>query len=224
MSIADEIHAVTSVLPSSTRLIAVSKYHPVEAIREAYEAGQRLFGENRVQELCDKKPQLPSDIEWHLIGHLQTNKVKQVVPFVTLIHSVDSLKLLAEIHKEGEKIRRVVPCLLQIHIAREESKFGLTPEECRILLASGTWRDLHFVQIRGLMCMATLTDNEAVIRSEFEAVKQLFDECKAHYFSDNPLFSELSMGMSDDFHLAIEAGSTLVRVGSRIFGARVYAP
>ena len=220
MSITSEIQQLNRELPGTTKLVAVSKFHPVESIQEAYDAGQRIFGESRVQELCQKIPQLPSDIEWHLIGHLQTNKIKQVVPYVSLIHSVDSVKLLMEINREGELIRRVVPCLLQIHVAQEDTKFGFTPEGCKTLMASGFIQDLKYVRIRGLMCMASLTDDATRIRSEFNTVKHLYDELKSTYSSALPMFNELSMGMSDDYKQAIEFGSTLVRIGSRIFGQR----
>jgi PLP dependent protein len=219
-SIADEIGQLNMELPTSTRLVAVSKFHPAEQIMAAYEAGQRIFGESRVQELCEKASTLPNDIEWHLIGHLQTNKVRLVVPFVSLIHSVDSLKLLLEINKEGEKIRRSVPCLLQIHIANEDTKFGFSPQECKQMLHSGIWRDLKYVQIRGLMGMATLTDNKAVILSEFRLLQHLFNGIRSKYGADLNRFNELSMGMSADYPLAVECGSTLVRIGSRIFGDR----
>lgn len=218
MSITSEIQHLHQELPVTTRLVAVSKFHPVEAIEEAYAAGQRIFGESRVQELCEKRPVLPQNIEWHFIGHLQTNKIKQIVPFVSLIHGVDSAKLLKEIDKEGEKIGRVVPCLLQLFVAQEETKFGLSPDECRALV-----RNLeHFpnVQICGLMGMASLTDNQAQIRAEFEQLKALFDELKTTI--NNSAFKELSMGMSEDYPLAVECGSTMVRIGSRIFGFRQY--
>lgn len=219
-SIAEEIGLLKTELPTNTKLVAVSKFHPIEKIEAAYAAGQRIFGESRVQELCQKAQALPNDIEWHFIGHLQTNKVRQVVPFVSLIHSVDSIKLLLEINKEGEKIRRSVPCLLQIHIASEDSKFGFTPPECKQMLHSGIWRDLKFVQIRGLMGMSTLTDNKSIILSEFRLLKQLFDDIKTNFGKDLNRFNELSMGMSSDYGLAIECGSTFVRIGSRIFGDR----
>jgi PLP dependent protein len=222
VNIASEIKKLNAELPATTKLIAVSKFHPAETVQEAYNAGQRLFGESRVQELCDKVPLLPKDIEWHFIGHLQSNKIRQIVPFISLIHSVDSLKLLVEINKEGERSRRTIPCLLQIHVAQEEAKFGFTPQECHSLLASGVWRDLKYVRIHGLMCMATLTDNSTLIKSEFRLVQRFFHEIQKEYFADTPTFSELSMGMSDDYRLAVESGSTLVRIGTRIFGERQY--
>jgi PLP dependent protein len=218
MSITSEIQRLHLELPSTTKLVAVSKFHPAEAIKEAYAAGQRIFGESRVQELCEKRPLLPPDIEWHFIGHLQTNKIKQIVPFVSLIHGVDSAKLLKEINKEGEKIGRAVPCLLQIFVAQEETKFGLSPNECRALVSEV--KNYPFVQLCGLMGMASLTDDPKQIRAEFGQLKSLFDELKAEM--NLPAFKELSMGMSEDYPLAVECGSTMVRIGSRIFGIRQY--
>jgi len=218
MTITNQIQHLHQELPATTKLVAVSKFHPTEAIMEAYAAGQQIFGESRVQELCEKRPLLPMDIEWHFIGHLQTNKIKQIVPFVSLIHGVDSAKLLIEINKEGEKIGRVVPCLLQIFVAQEETKFGLSPSECRALVLE--LERLPYVQICGLMGMATLTDNQVQIRAEFSQLKNLFDELKTSL--NTSAFKELSMGMSDDYQLAVECGSTMVRIGSRIFGQRNY--
>ena len=218
MSITSEIQRLHSELPSTTKLVAVSKFHPAEAIEEAYAAGQRIFGESRVQELCEKRPLLPLDIEWHFIGHLQTNKIKQIVPFVSLIHGVDSVKLLLEINKEGIKIGRVVPCLLQVFVAQEETKFGLSPSECKDLVKE--MDNFPFVQLCGLMGMASLTDNQSQIRAEFGQLKALFDELKTEI--NTTTFKELSMGMSEDYPLAIECGSTLVRIGSKIFGFRQY--
>ncbi len=218
MSITSEIQRLNLELPAATKLVAVSKFHPTEAILEAYAAGQRIFGESRVQELCEKKPLLPQDIEWHFIGHLQTNKIKQIVPFVTLIHGVDSAKLLKEINKEGEKLGRVVPILLQIFVAQEETKFGLSLDECRNLASE--LNHFPWVQVCGLMGMASLTENQAQIRAEFGQLKALFDELKVGW--NLPDFKELSMGMSEDYQLAVECGSTMVRIGSRIFGVRQY--
>jgi pyridoxal phosphate enzyme (YggS family) len=218
MSITSEIQRLHLELPPSTRLVAVSKFHPVDAVLEAYAAGQRIFGESRVQELCEKQPLLPQDIEWHFIGHLQTNKIRQIVPFVSLIHGVDSAKLLKEINKEAEKIGRVVPCLLQIFVAQEETKFGFAPDECRDL--ANQLDQYPFVRICGLMGMASLTDNQAQIRAEFSQLNDLFRELKA--MLNTPDFKELSMGMSEDYPLAIACGSTMVRIGSRIFGQRQY--
>ena len=207
---------------TGTRLVAISKYHPAEAIKEAYEAGQRVFGESHVQELCQKQPILPDDIEWHFIGHLQTNKVKYIAPFVALIHSVDSLKLLKEIDRQAERQNRTIDCLLQIHIAQEETKFGFLPEELNELLESGELTSLPHIRIRGIMGMATNTDDEQQIRSEFHRLHELFETTRDRFFNDEDCFDELSMGMSDDYGIAIEEGSTLIRVGSKIFGQRVY--
>ena len=191
-------------------------------IQEAYDAGQRLFGENHVQEMTQKYALLPKDIEWHFIGHLQTNKVKYIAPFVSLIHSVDSLKLLKEINKQAEKAQRIIPCLLQIHIAKEETKFGFSFDECREMLQQGEWKNLKNVQLCGVMGMGTFTDNVDQVRSEFHSLKDFFDEIKENVFSDNPSFREISMGMTDDYPIAIEEGSTLIRIGTKIFGERIY--
>lgn len=217
-----EIHRIQAELPESTQLVAVSKYHPIEALQEAYEAGQRIFGESKVQEMTTKYEALPKDIQWHFIGHLQTNKIKYMAPFVTLIHGVDSYKLLAEINKQAIKVGRTIPCLLQIHIAQEETKFGFSMDECRTMLEAGEWRTLNNVHISGVMGMATNTDDEAQIEREFENLSDFFLEIKETHFKDTPEFKEISMGMSDDYPLAIRHGSTLIRVGSRIFGERVY--
>lgn len=221
--ISEQIKSIKASLPEGVRLIAVSKFHPNEAILEAYEAGQRLFGENHVQELTAKHESLPNDIEWHFIGHLQTNKVKYIAPFVSLIHGIDTPKLLRVVDKEGAKVGRVIPCLLQIHIATEETKFGFSREECLEMLSSGILSELQHVQICGLMGMATNTDDEEQIRKEFHTLHSLFEELKASYFKDVPSFKELSMGMSDDYPIAIEEGSTLIRVGTKIFGERDYS-
>ena len=222
MSIQENIRSVLSTLPDGVRLVAVSKYHPVEAIREAYDGGQRIFGESKVQEMTAKHDQLPADIEWHFIGHLQTNKVKYIAPYVSLIHGVDSYKLLLEINRQGQRAGRIIPCLLQIHVAQEETKFGFSPEECRQMLALGEWRALPYVSIRGIMGMASNTDDMEQVRREFSTLSNFFSQVKRDFFSDRENFSELSMGMSDDYPIAVEEGSTLVRVGSRIFGDRVY--
>ena len=222
MSIANQIERLRSTLPSGVRLLAVSKFHPVEAIMEAYGAGQRAFGESRVQELQLKYETLPKDIEWHMIGHLQTNKVKYIAPYVALIHGVDSYKLLCEINRQGQRAGRIIPCLLQLHVAQEETKFGFSLDECQQLLDAGEWRTLPYVSIRGLMGMASNTDDMAQVRREFATLGKFFSQVREKYFSDRAEFCELSMGMSDDYPIAIEEGSTLVRVGSRIFGQRVY--
>lgn len=216
MNIADNLRAIRATLPPHVTLVAISKTKPVETIREAYAAGQRIFGENKVQELVPKHEALPKDIEWHLVGHLQTNKVKYIAPFVSLIHSADSLKLLQEIDKQGQKNNRTIDVLLQIYIAREETKFGLSPEEAQALLASPEFAALQNVRVRGLMGMASNTDNTEQVRREFASLKTFFDELK----KTRPHFDILSMGMSGDYLLAAEEGSTMVRVGSSIFGSR----
>lgn len=222
MDIAKNLQQVWAELPQGVRLVAVSKFHPAESIREAYQAGQRIFGESKAQELQAKHEALPGDIEWHFIGHLQTNKVKYIAPYVTLIHSIDSPHLLAEVDRQAAKAGRTVDCLLQVHIAREETKFGFTPDECRQYLASGQWRQLEHVRLCGLMGMATNTDDMQQVQAEFQGLAALFRKVKAAWFPQAPWFKELSMGMSHDYHEAIAAGSTLVRVGSHIFGERNY--
>ena len=217
-----EIQRIKAGLPQGVQLVAVSKYHPIEALQEAYDGGQRIFGESKVQEMTQKHEALPKDIEWHFIGHLQTNKIKYMASYVTLIHGVDSYKLLAEIDKQAAKAGRTIRCLLQIHIAQEETKFGFTPQECLDMLQAGEWRQLNHVQIAGLMGMATNTDDQAQITREFAALAALFRQTKETYFGDIPYYKEISMGMSDDYPIAIAQGSTLIRIGSRIFGARVY--
>ena len=223
MDIAKNLQQVRAELPQGVRLVAVSKFHPAEAILEAYRAGQRLFGESKAQELQAKHEALPRDIEWHFIGHLQTNKVKYIVPYVALIHSIDSPHLLAEVERQAGKAgRATVDCLLQVHIAAEETKFGFTPDECRQYLASGEWKPLEHVRLCGLMGMATNTDDMQQVQKEFQGLARLFREVRDEWFATSPWFKELSMGMSHDYHEAIAAGSTLVRVGSHIFGERNY--
>ena len=209
-------------LPQGVRLVAISKYHPNEYIEAAYAEGQRLFGESHEQELRQKHETLPKDIEWHFIGHLQTNKVKYIAPYVTMIEAVDSLKLLKEIDKQAAKCGRVIDVLLELHIAEEETKYGLAPDALRQLLAGGEWRELSHVRICGLMMMASYVEDENQIRSEFRLAHNLFDEVKAVYFADVPWFCERSWGMSHDYPIAVEEGSTMVRVGTAIFGPRVY--
>ncbi|MBQ9664888.1 MAG: YggS family pyridoxal phosphate-dependent enzyme [Bacteroidaceae bacterium] len=221
--IAENLHRVRATLKPGVRLVAVSKYHPVEALQEAYDAGQRVFGESHVQELVAKHDALPEDIQWHFIGHLQTNKVKYMAPFVSLIHSVDSAKLLKEINKQARKANRVVDVLLQLHVAAEETKFGFSPDEVVEMLDGGEWKELLNVRIVGLMAMATNTDDEGQIAGEFEQVRALFERLKEHYFSDKAEFKDISMGMSGDYLIAQEHGSTMVRVGSMIFGERDYS-
>ncbi len=222
MSIKSVINDINQTLPQGTRLVAVSKYHPASSIEEAYEAGQRIFAESHVQELQQKEPILPKDIEWHFIGHLQTNKVKYIAPYVSLIHAVDSLRLMEEINKQAARFDRTIRVLLQLHVAQEETKFGFSPEEAEAFLQEGVWKTLTNIQIAGIMCMASNVDNEAQIASEFERAHQFYLMAKERYFADDPAFCECSMGMSDDYLIAIQHGSTLVRVGSKIFGQRVY--
>ena len=218
-TIARNIAAISATLPDGVTLIAVSKYHPAESIKEAYDAGQRDFGESKAQDLRVKQQLLPQDIKWHFIGHLQSNKIKYIAPFVHLIHSIDSYRLLQEVDRHGAKTGRRIPCLLQIHIACEETKFGLTPEECLQLLEAEEWRSLQNIEIRGLMCMASNTDVKEQIEREFAAVHSLFNEIKERFFKDNGSFDILSAGMSDDYPIAIEHGSTHIRIGSSIFQA-----
>ena len=220
MNIENNIRKITESLPPTCRLVAVSKTQPVERIREAFNAGLRIFGENKAQELTEKYSLLPEEIEWHMIGHLQRNKVKHIAPFVSLIHSVDSLRLLEEIDKQGSRNARVIPCLLQIHIAEEETKFGFNADEARELIASEKIGALQHIEIRGLMGMATFTDDEKKIRAEFKSLRKLFEELKTSPLPGNVRLTELSMGMSNDYRIAIEEGSTLIRVGSAIFGER----
>ena len=216
-TIGDKIKAICATLPQGVTLIAVSKYHPAEAVQAAYNAGQRDFGESKAQDLTAKYMTLPKDINWHFIGHLQTNKVKYIAPFVRLIHSIDSYKLLCEVNRQGAKAGRRIPCLLQIHIAQEETKFGFTPQECLDMLAQGEWRTLEHIELRGIMCMASNTDNQEQIAGEFSQAQQLFNEIKGLYFADNERFDIISAGMSDDYPIAIAHGSTHIRVGSSIF-------
>ncbi len=222
MGIAENITNVKKGLNENVRLVAVSKTKPVSDLMEAYRTGQRVFGENKVQELTDKQEQMPADVEWHFIGHLQTNKVKYIVPFVSLIHSVDSFKLLKTVDKEGKKNGRVVKCLLQFHIAEEETKFGFDLGEAGEMLSSPGFRELEFTEICGVMGMATNTDNSQQVRQEFRNLKHIFDQLRDGFFREKEAFREISMGMSGDYPIAVEEGSTLVRVGSLIFGERSY--
>ena len=216
------LHEVLDTLPQGVRLVAISKYHPNEYIEAAYEEGQRVFGESHEQELRQKHLLLPQDIEWHFIGHLQTNKVKYIAPYVTMIEAVDSLKLLREINKQAEKCGRRIKVLLELHIAEEATKYGLTLDACRELLAAGAWREMQHVQICGLMMMASFVNDEAQIRQEMQTARDFFDEVKAQYFADDDAFCERSWGMSDDYPIALQTGSTMIRVGTKIFGPRVY--
>ncbi len=213
---------ILSTIPQGVRLVAVSKYKPVEDIERVYKAGQRIFGENKAQEMRGKHEVLPEDIEWHFIGHLQTNKIKYIIPYVSLIHSIDSLDLLREVDKAAAKVERIVPCLLQFHIAREDTKFGLDMEEAKRLLDSVEFQGMRNVRIDGVMGMGTFTEDKQQVSGEFASLRRIFEELGRLYFSGQTHFKEISMGMSDDYRLAIEEGSTLVRIGSSIFGARDY--
>ena len=216
------LHHVLSDLPEGVRLVAISKYHPNEYIEAAYAEGQRIFGESHEQELRQKVETLPKDIEWHFIGHLQTNKVKYIAPYISMVEAVDSLKLLKEIDKQAAKHERQIKVLLELHIAEEETKYGLTLDACRQLLRDGAWRSLQHVRICGLMMMASYVEDQEQIRSEMMTAKNFFDEVKRDYFADDPDFCERSWGMSHDYRIAVECGSTMVRVGTTIFGPRVY--
>ena len=216
------LHQILDTLPQGVRLVAISKYHPNEYIEAAYAEGQRIFGESHEQELRLKHESLPKDIEWHFIGHLQTNKVKSTAPYVTMIEAVDSMKLLKEINKQAERCGRTIKVLLELHIAEESTKYGLTLEACRQLLSDGEWRELKNVRICGLMMMASFVDNQDQIRREMQTAADFFDEVKAKYFADDDAFYERSWGMSDDYPIALETRSTMVRIGTAIFGPRVY--
>lgn len=218
----EKLHEALRSLPDGVRLVAISKYHPEEFIMAAYEEGQRVFGESHEQELARKVKALPADIEWHFIGHLQTNKVKYIAPYISMIEAVDSLKLLREIEKQAAKVDRVVKVLLELHIAEESTKYGLTLDTCRQLLSDGEWRQMSHVQICGLMMMASNVDDEAQIADEFRQAADFFDEVKARYFASAPCFCERSWGMSDDYHIAVQHRSTMVRIGTMIFGPRIY--
>jgi len=218
----ESLRRVVNTLPAGVRLVAISKYHPADYVMAAYEEGQRVFGESHEQELRQKHSQLPADIEWHFIGHLQTNKVKYIVPYITMIEAVDSLKLLREIEKQAARVDRVVKVLLELHLAEETTKYGLTPDDCRRLLADGEWRQMSHVQLCGLMMMASNTDDEQQVAREFQAASDLFDELKGRYFATDDYFCERSWGMSDDYLVALRHRSTMVRIGTAIFGPRVY--
>ena len=220
--VAGNLHKVLQDLPEGVRLVAVSKFHPNEFLQAAYDEGQRIFGESHEQELAKKQETLPKDIKWHFIGHLQTNKVKYIAPYIDMIEAVDSLKLLKEINKQAAKHNRTIDVLLELHIAQEATKYGLTPDACRQLLADGEWRQLENVRICGIMMMASTTDDEQQIRGEFTRAADFFDEVKAKYFADDEAFCERSWGMSHDYKIAVECRSTMVRVGTTIFGPRIY--
>lgn len=216
------LNAIIDSLPEGVKLVAVSKFHPNEYIEEAYSEGQRIFGESHEQELSKKQQTLPEDIQWHFIGHLQTNKVKYIAPYISMIEAVDSLKLLKEINKQGVKCGRVIDVLLELHVAKEVTKYGLSLDDCRRLLAEGEWKEMSNVRICGLMTMASFVDDENQIREEFTLANNFFNEMKLLYFNDCDYFKERSWGMSDDYHIAVQCGSTMVRVGTTIFGPRVY--
>ena len=220
--VAKNLHEVLRNLPDGVKLVAISKFHPNEYLEAAYREGQRIFGESQVQELTRKVETLPKDIEWHFIGHLQTNKVKYIAPYISMIEAVDTLKLLKEINKQAAKYNRVINVLLELHIAKEESKYGFTLDACRELLESGEWKQLKNVHISGLMMMASNVDDRNQIKKEMTMAADLFDELKAKYFADDPDFKERSWGMSHDYDIAVECRSTMVRVGTTIFGPRVY--
>jgi pyridoxal phosphate enzyme (YggS family) len=218
MSIASRLNTIKKSVPEHVTLVAVSKTKPTSDILEAYHAGQRIFGENKIQDMAAKYEELPKDIEWHMIGHVQTNKVKHMASFVSLVHGVDSLKLLDEINRQAKKHNRVIDCLLQLHVAEEETKFGMDKNELSELLHSSEFKALENIKVSGLMGMATFTENQQQIKKEFDYLKSVFDR----FSTENPEFKILSMGMSDDYDLAIECGSTMVRIGSSIFGERNY--
>ncbi len=220
MSIQNNLLSIKSSLPQHVTLVAVSKTWPVADLMEAYDAGQRIFGENKIQEMTEKWEQMPKDIDWHMIGHVQTNKVKYMAPFVSLVHGVDSLKLLAEINKQAKKNNRVIDCLLQIHIAEEETKFGMDEAELNELLESDEFKQMQNIKVRGLMGMATFTDDEAQVKKEFTHLKNIFDNLSQQPKTQNFEPETLSMGMSGDYQIAIECGATMVRIGSSIFGMR----
>ncbi|MBN1200139.1 MAG: YggS family pyridoxal phosphate-dependent enzyme [Bacteroidales bacterium] len=221
MTLQANLQHLIQEIPSGVRLVAVSKTQSLETIRALYDAGQRIFGENKVQELITKYPRLPDDIEWHFIGHIQRNKVKFIVPVTSLIHSIDSFRLLKEVNREAGKISRKVNCLLQFHIAAEESKFGLSWEEAVDLLSSDEFPEMNHVNICGVMGMATFTDNQALVRKEFRHLRTIFQQLKERFFNDSPDFTERSMGMTNDYNIAIEEGSTLIRIGTMLFGPRL---
>ncbi len=222
MSITQNIQRLTAQLPQGVKLVAVSKFHPIERLQEAYDAGQRIFGENRAQELAAKAPQLPSDIEWHFIGHLQRNKVRMIIPWASIIQSIDSTQLLQLVNKEAARINRHVNVLLQLHVAKEQTKSGFTIDEIFEAAEDGAFRDLSNVTICGVMAMATFTDDMEQVASEFELVRKTFLTLRDNYFTGNDAFKEISMGMSDDWRIAVEHGATLVRIGTDIFGQREY--
>ena len=222
MDIKENLNRIKASLPQGVKLVAVSKTHPVEMLQEAYDAGQRIFGENKVQEMTAKSQALPSDIEWHFIGHVQRNKIHIMAPYVSVIQGIDTFEKLAEIDRQAARFNRHITCLLQFHIAQEETKFCFSSDECTAMLEQGDWRSLKNITIGGVMGMASNTDNEAQVIGEFRRLRDLFDSYKEKYFNDNADFNTISAGMSGDYKLAIEAGSNMVRIGSSIFGERNY--
>ena len=220
MSIKSNIKKLIESVHNEVKIVAVSKFHSTDEIMEAYEAGQRIFGESRVQELVQKNEELPKDIEWHFVGGLQRNKVKQIAPFISLIHSVDSERLMREVNKQAAANNRTISCLLQIHVAEEDTKSGFTPDECLQFLSEGVFKEYTHVKLVGIMGMATFTDDKDKVRNEFQQLKQLFDKVKSQYFANDSDFKEISMGMTGDYPTAIEEGSTMIRVGTLIFGER----
>ena len=222
MDIKENLSRIKAGLPDGVRLVAVSKTHPAEMLQEAYDAGQRIFGENKVQEMTAKSKVLPSDIEWHFIGHVQSNKIRIMAPYVSVIQGVDSYNKLVEIDRQAAKSGRHITCYLQLHIAQEETKFGFTPDECTGMLEKGDWKNLHNITIGGVMGMASNTDNQAQVLDEFRRLRSLFDSYKEKFFNNSPDFNTVSAGMSGDYQLAIQSGSNMVRIGSSIFGERNY--
>jgi PLP dependent protein len=220
MDIGKNISEIKESLPASVKLVAVTKTKPPEIIMDAYRAGHTIFGENKAQELMQKYGELPKDIEWHFIGHLQSNKARYITPFISMIHGIDSFKILKAVNKEARKNNRIVPCLLQFHIAQEETKFGLSEEEAHEILTSESYAAMKNVSIAGVMGMASFTDDEVQVRHEFKTLKAIFEKLKIEFFTGHPEFREISMGMSDDYIIAVEEGSTMVRIGSNIFGSR----
>lgn len=219
MNITERLHRIWATLPAGVKLVAVSKFHPAERLQEAYDAGQRIFGESRPQEMATKQAQLPTDIEWHMIGHLQTNKVKMIAPFVTMISSVDSERLIEEIEKQAAKYNRTIDILLEVHVAAEESKSGWAQKELEAYLATGRLAEMSHIRVRGVMTIASNTDDESIVRHDFQHIRDIFEKLKPLFGRD---FDTLSIGMSDDYPIALEYGSTMVRIGTAIFGAREY--
>lgn len=222
VDVSSNLKAIKQTLPEGVELVAISKYHIAEHVMKAYDAGQRIFGESREQELVEKAEKMPKDIHWHFIGHLQRNKVKYIAPFIDMIHSMDSPRLLAEINKQAEKCGRTIKVLLQLHIADEETKYGMTLDECRAMLDEGTWKQYGNIKICGIMMMASNVDDREQIRGEFQLASDFFDEVKSKYFADSEDFCERSWGMSHDYDIAVQCNSTMVRVGTAIFGEREY--